>query len=701
MKFVRLAGLILLILVAIAVALAFLLRPDYRTSDLRPYTSPHFLAELEPAHSYSAFSRQSTYITLADGTRLAADILLPDDRIESSSNADSASRYPTILEYGPYSRAYVELGLSPWQRVIGWWATGRTEPLWDATRLINVRNLLHRGYALVIVEMRGTGASFGFQAPLEPQLGLDGAEVVEWIAAQPWSDGNVGMRGQSYVAWGAFATAAHAPKALKCIAPGVIAFESYSDAVRPGGITAKRWLRGYSDALRSSNLNELDPASGQYPAAPVVDEDGDGRVADEVPLYSTHDPKSFLDDLPIRYADGRTRPENLLYKATVEHQKNTLVEQFLDARTRYFDQPFPAGDKTMRYLDTSTGAILEAIIERKIPVLNTGGWFDIFAKATPKLHATLHGNSPSYLHMGPNFHGADISAAYRAFLSYPGVPYADVLAQQFRFFDWCLKGHDNGFAEQPPVSIYVVNKGWRTESAWPLENERRTDYYFGSGNSLSSEAGAAGIDTYDVDFGHRSDYGTNNSNRWETIDEPDSLMLRNEPDRKAILFESPQLAEGIEVTGHPIMRLWVSADRDDADVFVYLSDIDRNGDAHYVAEGQLRASFHTLVDPSLQTGGSTEVRPILPWHGFRAQDEDPAPFANDRVLELTIELTPIAWYFAPGHRIRVSLAGADLGNFELNPTLCPGDDVGNCQPTRLTIHRGAATPSAINLPVIK
>lgn len=95
------------------------------------------------------------------------------------------------------------------------------------------------------------------------------------------------------------------------------------------------------------------------------------------------------------------------------------------------------------------------------------------------------------------------------------------------------------------------------------------------------------------------------------------------------------------------LRLWVSADRDDADVFVYLSDIDQNGDAHYV------------------------------------------------------ELTPTGWYFAPGHRIRVSLAGADLGNFELNPTLCPDDDVGNCQPTRLTIHRGAATPSAINLPVIR
>jgi hypothetical protein len=51
--------------------------------------------------------------------------------------------------------------------------------------------------------------------------------------------------------------------------------------------------------------------------------------------------------------------------------------------------------------------------------------------------------------------------------------------------------------------------------------------------------------------------------------------------------------------------------------------------------------------------------------------------------------------------IRVSLAGADLGNFELNPTLCPDEDVDHCQATRLTVHRGAETPSAMNLPVIR
>ena len=149
--------------------------------------------------------------------------------------------------------------------------------------------------------------------------------------------------------------------------PGSHRFSRVTRIVRPGGITAVRWLRGYSDALQSSNLNELEPATLQYPSTPVIDEAGDGRIADEstssIPIGN---PESFLDDLPVHFSDNYARSDNLLFNATVEHQKNTLVKQFVDSRTRYFDSPFPAGDKTLSYLDTSAGAMLGAIIERQI-----------------------------------------------------------------------------------------------------------------------------------------------------------------------------------------------------------------------------------------------------------------------------------------------------------------------------------------------
>ena len=105
-----------------------------------------------------------------------------------------------------------------------------------------MRGLIALGYAYASVDMRGTGASFGSQMPLMPKLGADGAEIVNWISSQKWSDGNVGMRGQSFLGWSQFATASHGPEALKCIAPALIIFDTYSEGMRPGGIMASRWL---------------------------------------------------------------------------------------------------------------------------------------------------------------------------------------------------------------------------------------------------------------------------------------------------------------------------------------------------------------------------------------------------------------------------------------------------------------------------
>jgi putative CocE/NonD family hydrolase len=209
-----------------------------------------------------------------------------------------------------------------------------------------------------------------------------------------------------------------------------------------------------------------------------------------------------------------------------------------------------------------------------------------------------------------------------------------------------------------------------------------------------------GFDTYPVDFTHQSDYGANRMNRWVLMWSPDSLMLRTQADEKTLVYQTEPLAAGLEVTGHPIAHLWIGANQDDADVFVYLSDVDPEGRVHYVTEGQLRSSFHGDADPGLQTGGKLEVRPDLPWHGYRAVDEDPAPLAGGRVVKLTLDLMPTAWYFRPGHRIRVSIAGADLGNFELNPALCTGEDPSTCEETLLDFHREPDMASRIDLPLI-
>ena len=172
--------------------------------------------------------------------------------------------------------------------------------------------------------MRGTGASFGSQTPLMPRLGSDGAEIVNWITSQSWSDGSVGMRGQSYVAWSQYATASQAPEGLRCIAPGVIMFDTFTEGTRPGGITTTRWLSEYSDHLQAFNLSKNDPDNGFFPVAPVIDEDGDGRWIDEIPLASIGDVTLFTDDDELIYPDGQLREQHYLARAVDEHKDNVL-----------------------------------------------------------------------------------------------------------------------------------------------------------------------------------------------------------------------------------------------------------------------------------------------------------------------------------------------------------------------------------------
>ena len=94
------------------------------------------------------------------------------------------------------------------------------------------------------------------------------------------------------------------------------------------------------------------------------------------------------------------------------------------------------------------------------------------------------------------------------------------------------------------------------------------------------------------------------------------------------------------------------------------------------------------------------MRPELPWHGFRAEDYDANALANDQIVNLRFDLQPTSWVFTEGHRIRISIAGADAGNFELHPDLCSTGVAGQCSATTLTLHRGTAYQSRIELPVI-
>jgi putative CocE/NonD family hydrolase len=347
------------------------------------------------------------------------------------------------------------------------------------------------------------------------------------------------------------------------------------------------------------------------------------------------------------------------------------------------------------------------IMDTGIPVYNIGGWFDTFVLGTTQYYCTMKDTNPSKMTIVPGFHGG-------------GGPYWEYLGEDIkglmknaapellRFFDRYLKGIDNGFDREPPIAIYVMNgEGWRFENEWPLARQVEKDYYFNEGRGLSQSSGTEGRDRYVADFTHDARWGKKKGNRWlATMGvAPDKLPLRNELDKKCLTYTTEPLATDMEVTGHPIVRLWVSSSADDTDFFVYLSDIDEDGQVVQVTEGVLRAGFAGLVtnDQIIDSGESgVDVKPETPWHGFEEAQYNPKIFADGNIVEMVIDLKPTSWVFRKGHKIRISIACADWPTFRLHPKLSMFNDPkdpANIIPI-VTIFRSPDHPSRITLPVI-
>jgi uncharacterized protein len=693
-------GLVFIVLLIGGLGAAYILKPGpYDIKDISDDLGPLFAENYRYDPKFDDFEKISQFVTLSDNTQLAVDIFLPTD-------GPVQNQFPVILEYTPYGRALAYPGMPLLQRLGLWWLAHTWTLIFDRSLDNKVRLMVSQGYAWVAADIRGTGASSGSYAQLMPQIGKDGKELIDWIAAQSWSNGKVGMSGGSYLGWSQLVTAANQPEALKCITPQVILFDTYTEGAYKGGIRMTAWLREYNHLLQSLNYGRYEPKQPRYvapllPVAPVIDEDGDGQLIDEIPMRAQGDTSLFVDDAPPQYADGVKRSKHYYYRHIRDHLNDIHPVAYTQESLRYADAVIKFEGVPIPFNDSNTGAMLEGIVQSQIPVLNIGGWFDGFLKGTTKIHATLSDHSPSWLTIGPVFHNpAGLVPEYAELTNYDGDFNQERFAEQVRFFNHYLKDEKNGIENDPKVKVYVMHKGWRAGDSWPLKEQKTVSYFLQSRQRLSPTNSFGGKDTYKVDFSHTSTYSTKETNRWLMMIVMDTLMMRTELDQKAMVYETEALTKPVEMVGHPMINLWLSSDQIAGDIYVYLSDVDAEGNVHYVSEGQLRAGFKDLHDPKWQTKNTLPVKPDLPWHGYKKADYTPKVFSGGRVVELRFDLMPNAWLFQKGHKIRISIAGADYGNFEYNPELCSGDLPDTCPETHFEIHRGEATPSRIELPVI-
>jgi len=688
MKYLKITGIIFLIL--IAGLIVFIIYTPGKEIKFDP--GPEFEYTGLTNIKNEQYDKVREYIPLRDGTKLAITTLIPNNREEKE--------FPVILTFIPYSGSKV-IPEMPWsERLASKYYIGKWGPVYEdfgPNSYTTLNTFISNGYVMAVVDMRGTGSSTGFVEPLDEQIISDAEEILAWVADQPWSNKKTGMMGLSYEAWAQFAAASTKSPYLKCIAPEVTFFNLYTEGVRPGGILAERWKTEYTELMKSFNRNLWNTKLmfPSFPSEPVIDEDGDGKLYDEVPILTKNDLHPY--DAKPNYADGNERKESAYMALTREHEKNIWPDEHA---INYIDDSVVSYGREKAFSNRSVDMMIKNLKETKIPVLLLGGFFDGFSKGTLQSFASLRDTNPAYLFMTQRCH-VGLSYEYAKWLGLKYRSSHQLISTQLQFFDKYLKGLDNGFDVNPPVKIYTAFEGWKYYDSWPPEAAESIAYRIGLDNSLTNKNPEDTVYAYDVDFTHSSSYYSKAYNPMMMGMMNDSIMVRNEHDKKCLVFETEVLKTPITIMGSPIVSLNLSSNQPNADIYVYLSDVDTAGVVHYVSEGKLRAGWHKLFDNDLMVNGLYDVKPELPWHSFRKEDYDPIPFANDSIINLKFDLKPQAWKFRPGHKIRLSIAGADYKNYEFNPAISPDNTLENCKPTTLYIHASQKYQSSLELPIIK
>jgi putative CocE/NonD family hydrolase len=153
-------------------------------------------------------------------------------------------------------------------------------------------------------------------------------------------------------------------------------------------------------------------------------------------------------------------------------------------------------------------------------------------------------------------------------------------------------------------------------------------------------------------------------------------------DQKALTYTTPPLETEVEITGHPLVHLWLTADAPDLDAFVYLEEVDGSGKSAYITEGVLRASHRKLNRAPYNNLG-------LPFHSHYQSDLQPIPAGQP--VELVFSLLSTSHRFPKGSRIRITVAFADADNFE-TPVIDPAP--------KLRVLRDQDHASFVKLPMV-
>ena len=584
------------------------------------------------------------YVVMRDSVKIAIDLWLP-------SNLQVGTKIPTVVNSTRYVRASALGPVARWAMRL----SRGSEAEADVTAFNSA------GYAVVKVDARGSGASTGArQIEWSPDEVEDYGEIVDWIVAQPWSNGSVGGYGVSYEGNTAEVLAATGRAAVKAVAPLYDDFDPSVNIAFMGGVLNEyfigQWGK-FNAMLDASDVCGLAGLSGfrcrllplVFAGTKPVDDDRDGAEL-----------KTIL--------SARRNYDVLAAMRSLPSPRDT----------------FPGTAWTFR--DVSPYGMKERIERFNTPMLVRIGWED-GGTMNVALGRFFTFRNPQQLELGPWSHGGGHHVdPFLPDSTATDPPRDEQFRQMISFFDRYLK---DGSSSAPPVHeirYYTMNDGrWRTTTQWPPAEVVPVRWYLDSASTLGNVAPtrAEAADRYQVDTTASTGAG---KTRWDTqlgggdVIYPDRAV----EDRKLLTYTSAPLATDIEITGVPVVTLQVASSHTDGGFFAYLEDVAPDGRVTYITEGMLRAIHRR------ESTDAPPYRHFGPYHTFASRDT--MPLVPGEVATLRFELFATSVRLKAGHRLRLALAGADRPLLGLYPP--------NAAPT-WTINRSKDRPSFIEIPMLE
>ena len=586
------------------------------------------------------------YLTTRDGTKLAIDVRLPG----------GPGPYPTLVEYSGY---------------------GYADPAGAQSGISPIATLL--GFAVVDVNMRGTGCSGGAFSFFEPLQSLDGYDVIETVAHQPWVlHHKVGMIGVSYGGITQLFVAATDPPDLAAITP-LSLIDNTATTLYPGGILntgfAVSWARardfdaepaspGHGEAwaleriragdrtcrtnqvLHTAAVNEVNEIAANRYYVPSV----------ENPL----NPDAFVRKIHV--------PVFLACQWTDEQTGGhcpELAEHFTGARLKWFT--FTNGVH-IDSLDPVTAArwydFLSLFVAQRLPDLTPG-----LRLLAPELYQLATGVPGIQFPIDPIEDEPDYASALAAFEAQPQV--------RITF--------DNGAGSSTPGAPVA---GFEQSFArFPLPGTRAQSWYLGAGGTLGASAPQArGVDTFTWAPSARpaTDFTGNTGAGGLWGASPNYHWAQN-PAGTALSYVTAPLHSDTVVVGAGALHAWIRASTPDVDLQVTISEVRPDGKETFVQSGWLDAS-----ERKLDAAQSTLLEPVL-----SERKADAAPLPRGRFTEVTVPLYYEGHVYRAGSRIRITISapGGD------QPTWAFADLTPTGRATVMLAH-SRSMPSRIILPVV-